>query len=62
LKEFIASTGFSRKYAIRLLSLREMPSTHVIRRRRSCHYGKKVQEALNIVWAAANYIALQRYL
>ena len=27
LKEFIESTGYSRKYAIRLLSLREIPST-----------------------------------
>ncbi|MEA2085188.1 MAG: hypothetical protein U9O82_13320, partial [Thermodesulfobacteriota bacterium] len=27
LKEFIASTGYGRKYAIRLLSLREIPST-----------------------------------
>jgi hypothetical protein len=60
LREFVASTGFSRKYAIRLLSLREMPSTRVIRRRRPCHYGKEVQEALNVVWVAANYIGSKR--
>ena len=60
LKEFIASTGYSRKYAIRLLSLREIPSIGVIRRPRSRHYGKEVQGALQVVWAAANYIGSKR--
>ena len=60
LKEFIASTGYSRKYAIRLLSLREIPSTEVIRRPRSRHYGKEGQEALQVAWAAANYIGSKR--
>jgi hypothetical protein len=46
LDEFIASTGYKRKYAIRLLSLPALPSTRIIKRPRIPYYGKEVQEAL----------------
>ncbi len=60
LNEFISATGYSRKYAIRLLS---SPVIHVkkkIKRPRSRFYDESVQEALKIAWATANYIASKR--
>lgn len=60
LNEFIAATGYARKYAIRLLTLRVTPSPGPIRRPRARRYGKEVQEALSIAWAAANYIGSKR--
>jgi len=60
LNEFIASTGYKRKYAIRLLCMRETPATKTIKRSRSRYYGQDVQEALLTAWAAANYIASKR--
>ncbi len=38
LNEFIASTGYKRKYAIRLLSLPEIPAPRKIERPRSDHF------------------------
>lgn len=58
LDEFIAATGYARKYAIRLLSA--PPPIQPITRPRPRHYGKPVQEALAIAWAAANYICAKR--
>lgn len=60
LDEFIASTGYSRKYAIRLLSQRKVPTKTIIKRPRPRFYGKAVQDALLIAWAASNYIASKR--
>ena len=60
LNEFIAATGYSRKYAIRLLSKPEIPTVSVIKRPRTRFYGEAVQEALLIAWAASNYIASKR--
>ena len=60
LNEFIAATGYARKYAIRLLTLRVISSPVPIRRPRARRYGKEVQEALSIAWAATNYIASKR--
>jgi len=60
LDEFIASTGYKRKYAIRLLSMRETPEAKAIKRPRPRYYGKDVQEALLVAWAASNYIASKR--
>ena len=59
LDEFVAATGYARKYAIRLLN--DPPrSTGPIRRSRSRKYGREVQEALQIAWAAANFICAKR--
>lgn len=60
LNEFIAATGYARKYAIRLLTLRVISAPGPIRRHRARRYGREVQEALSIAWAATNYIGSKR--
>ncbi len=60
LNEFIAATGYARKYAIRLLTLRVISAPGPIRRPRARRYGKEVQETLSIAWAATNYIGSKR--
>lgn len=60
LNEFIASTGYARKYAIRLLNLPIIPAPGPILRPRTPWYGLEVQEALRYAWASANYISSKR--
>lgn len=60
LNEFVASTGYKRKYAIRLLSLPEVPATKMIKRPRLRYYGSAVQDALEVAWCATNCIASKR--
>lgn len=60
LNEFISSTGYSRKYAIRLLSSPVVPVIKKIKRPRPKFYDEAVQEALKVAWAAANFIASKR--
>jgi hypothetical protein len=60
LNEFITSTGYARKYAIRLLSMPAIPEIKKIKRPRERFYDESVQEALIIAWAASNYIASKR--
>jgi hypothetical protein len=60
LNEFIASTGYARKYAIRLLTMRVISLPCPIRRPRARRYGKEVQGALTIAWSATNYIGSKR--
>src|SRR5436305_5421495 len=55
LDEFVAATGYARKYAIRLLTKPVAPPGP-IKRPREPRYGPAVQEPLAIVWAAANRI------
>lgn len=61
LDEFVASTGYARKYAIRLLAQAIPPppenSAAPVRRRT---YGAEVQEALTLAWKAANEICGKR--
>lgn len=59
LDEFLAATGYARKYAIRLLT-HPVVSTGPITRPRPRRYGPAVQDALTRVWAAANYICAKR--
>lgn len=59
LDEFIAATGYDRKYAIRLLA-KPVPPPGPIRRPRPRRYGPAVQEALAIAWAATNYVCAKR--
>src|SRR5438270_9516790 len=59
LDEFVAFTGYERKYAIRLL-LGPIHPPAPIRRPRAPHYGMDVQEALSVVWSAANGICAKR--
>ena len=60
LNEFISSTGYSRKYAIRLLSSPATPVIKKIKRPRPRFYDQAVQEALKVAWAASNFIASKR--
>jgi hypothetical protein len=59
LDEFIAVTGYDRKYAIRVL-LGPIGPPAPIRRPRAAHYDREVQEALATVWLAANEICAKR--
>src|ERR1035441_5436344 len=56
LNEFIASSGYARKYAIRLLTMPVEANVVSIQRPRQRSYGAEVQEALQILWGAANFI------
>jgi hypothetical protein len=60
LDEFVAATGYARKYAIRLLTRPVALPPVALRRRRARHYGPAVQDALRTAWAAANYIGSRR--
>ncbi len=59
LDEFVAVTGYDRKYAIRSL-LGPIRPAAPIRRPRAAHYGVEVQEALASAWSAANGICAKR--
>ena len=59
LDEFVAVTGYERKYAIRLL-LGPIRPPEPIRRPRVAHYGVEVQQALASAWTAANGICGKR--
>jgi len=59
LDEFVAATGYARKYAIRLLAHPVLPR-EAIRRRRARRYGPVVQAALAVCWSAANGICAKR--
>lgn len=60
LDEFVAATGYHRKYAIRVLASPPLPPPPAIRRPRAPHYGPVVQAALEVAWAAANFIGTKR--
>jgi len=60
LDEFIASTGYARKYAIRMLTMPGVPPVVPICRPREPIYGTEVQDALRVAWSAANYIGSKR--
>jgi hypothetical protein len=60
LDQFVAATGYARKYAIRLLQQPMPLASKEIRRPRERRYGKEVQEALAIAWTAANCICGKR--
>jgi hypothetical protein len=59
LDEFVAATGYQRKYAIRLLR-QPPPLSRTIKRPRARRYGQPVQDALKVTWAAANFICAKR--
>lgn len=61
LNEFVAATGYARKYAIKLLTSPVLgPPPAVIHRPRAPGYGPEVREALHIAWQAANGICTKR--
>jgi hypothetical protein len=59
LDEFLAATGYARKYAIRLLA-KPVAVPGPIRRPRAPRYGPAVREALRVAWAAVNGICAKR--
>jgi hypothetical protein len=59
LDEFLAATGYARKYAIRLLAQPVAPPAP-IRRPREPRYGSAVREALRVAWTATNEICSKR--
>ena len=59
LDEFVAATGYARKYAIRLLN-HPGGLKLAIERPRPPRYGPEVQEALHLAWTAANHICAKR--
>ena len=60
LDEFVASTGYARKYAIRLLGQPGVPLVRSITRPRAPHYGAEVQEAVRLAGLAANHVCAKR--
>jgi len=59
LDEFVAVTGYDRKYAIRLLA-HSVPVPTPLTRSRERFYGAAVQEALVVAWTVANRICAKR--
>ena len=59
LTEFVAVTGYARKYAIRLLA-HPVPVPLPLTRPRERFYGRAVQDALVVAWTAANRICAKR--
>ncbi len=60
LDEFVAATGYARKYAIRLLSSPVVAPRPAITRSRERRYGPEVQAALRLAWEATNCICAKR--
>lgn len=60
LDEFVAATGYARKYAIHLLTQPELPPVQPLTRPRPRHYGPEVQAALELAWVAANEVCAKR--
>ncbi len=60
LDEFVAATGYARKYAIHLLTQPELPPVQPLTRPRPRHYGSEVQAALALAWVAANEVCAKR--
>jgi len=61
LDEFVAITGYARKYAIQLLNHPQEPKPRS-QQTRLPHYGSEVQHALLLVWKAANQICAKRLI
>lgn len=62
LDEFVAATGYARKYAVTMLNQEEgnLPQRQCVLRRRARHYDESVHQALVTVWQAANGICSKR--
>ena len=60
LDEFVAATGYARKYAIRLLNHPGDLKLNITRPRPP-RYGAEVQHAFQLAWTAANHICAMRF-
>jgi hypothetical protein len=61
LDEFVAATGYDRKYSLRLLA-HPPSSAGPIQRPREPRYGPAVRDALEIAWSASNEICSKRLI
>jgi hypothetical protein len=61
LDQFVALTGYVRKYAIQLLNHPEEPKPRS-QQARLPHYGLEVQQALLLAWKAGNQICAKRLI
>ena len=61
LDEFVAATGYARKYAIRVLNHPGDLKLNITRPRPP-RYGAEVQHALQLAWTAANHICAKRLI
>ena len=59
LAEFVASTGYARTYAIRVLGQPSVPAVAILRPRPR-QYGPEVQEVLRLAWLTANRVCAKR--
>ncbi|MEO7911243.1 MAG: hypothetical protein ABIV47_16485 [Roseiflexaceae bacterium] len=62
LDEFVAATGYARKYAIQLLAQLPLPVPAAIRQPRAPGYDPAVQAALETAWFAANCVGTKRLI
>ncbi len=60
LDEFVASTGYSRKYADSAAVLEKTPISKEIKRPRAKYYGTEDQEVIKLAWSATNYIVPEK--
>jgi len=60
LNEFVASTGYHRKYALQLLNHPPQPLARHVKRPRARHSSASVQHALVVCWQASNGIWSKR--
>ena len=61
LDEFVANTGYARKYAIQLLNHPKTPKPHS-QQAHLPRYGPEIQQALLLAWKAANQICAKRLI
>jgi len=62
LDEFIAATGYNRKYAVCLLAKPVALAHGPIKRQRERIDGPAIQEALLLTWSTANFICAKRLI
>jgi len=60
LNEFVASTGYNRKYAISILNNPIQPKENKQNQKKYLRYDEDIQEILIKIWAASNYICSKR--
>src|SRR5258706_13848044 len=61
LDEFVAATGYVRKYAIHLLTQPELPPVQPLTRRRPRHYDSEAQAAHPQAWQSSTDTCAQRH-
>lgn len=60
LDEFVAASGYHRKYAITILGKQERPMVPKKTRQRKRTYDAELKDALTIIWQAANHLCSKR--